>query len=122
MAREVILPKLGQTMEEGAIVEWFKQEGDEVKRGEVLFTVESDKATLESEAPARGYLVKILVPAGVTVPVLTPVAIIARTLDEDISALMTKDAEAVTEAGVRVPEGGLRSWRRKVNSVLPDSL
>ena len=36
MATEVILPKLGQTMEEGTIVEWFKQEGDEVKRGEII--------------------------------------------------------------------------------------
>ena len=41
---QVIMPKLGQTMEEGAIVEWVKQEGDQVKRGDVLFTVESDKA------------------------------------------------------------------------------
>ena len=85
MATEVILPKLGQTMEEGTLVEWFKQEGDEVKRGEVLFAVESDKATLESEAPARGILRKILVPAGETVPVLTAVAIITKTADEDIS-------------------------------------
>jgi pyruvate dehydrogenase E2 component (dihydrolipoamide acetyltransferase) len=87
MATEVILPKLGQTMEEGTIVEWFKQEGDAVKRGEALFTVESDKATLESEAPARGYLRKILVAAGSTVPVLTPVAIITRTEDEDITGI-----------------------------------
>jgi pyruvate dehydrogenase E2 component (dihydrolipoamide acetyltransferase) len=94
MARQVILPKLGQTMEEGSIVEWLKQEGDEVKRGEALFTVESDKATLESESPARGYLRKILVPAGVTVPVLTPVAIISRTLDEDISELEVGGAES----------------------------
>ena len=64
MATEVILPKLGQTMEEGTIVEWFKQEGDEVKRGEILFTVESDKATLESESPGRGILRKILVSGG----------------------------------------------------------
>jgi pyruvate dehydrogenase E2 component (dihydrolipoamide acetyltransferase) len=85
MAREVIMPKLGQTMEEGSIVEWLKQEGDEVKNGEVLFTVESDKATLEAESPARGYLRKILVPAGVTIPVLTTVALITRTPDEDVS-------------------------------------
>jgi pyruvate dehydrogenase E2 component (dihydrolipoamide acetyltransferase) len=85
MATEVILPKLGQTMEEGTIVEWLKQEGEEVQRGEVLFTVESDKATLEAESPARGYLRKILAPAGETVPVLTTVGIVTRTLDEDIS-------------------------------------
>jgi len=106
MARQVILPKLGQTMEEGSIVEWFKQEGDEVKRGEILFTVESDKATLESESPARGYLRKILVPAGATVPVLTPVAIIARTMDEDISELEGSESEAVAQA--LQPEGVMR--------------
>jgi pyruvate dehydrogenase E2 component (dihydrolipoamide acetyltransferase) len=86
MATEVILPKLGQTMEEGTIVEWLKEEGDEVRRGEILFTVESDKATLEAESPSRGYLRKVLVPAGETVAVLTPVAIVSRTLDEDISS------------------------------------
>ena len=86
MATEIILPKLGQTMEEGTIIEWLKQEGEPVKRGEVLFTTESDKATLEVESPTRGFLRKILVPAGRTVPVLTVVALITRTPDEDVSA------------------------------------
>jgi pyruvate dehydrogenase E2 component (dihydrolipoamide acetyltransferase) len=86
MVTEVILPKLGQTMEEGTIVEWLKHEGEPVQRGEVLFMVETDKATLEVEASARGFLRKILVPVGETVPVLTVVALIAKTLDEDISA------------------------------------
>jgi len=83
--KEVILPKLGQTMEVGTIVEWLKQEGDPVQRGEVLFTVESDKATLEVESPTKGYLRKILVPAGEERPVLIPVALITREADEDIS-------------------------------------
>ena len=86
MVREVILPKLGQTMEEGAIVEWLKREGDPIKRGEVIFTTESDKATLEVEAPGRGFLRTILVPEGETVPVLTVVALMTSTLDEDLSA------------------------------------
>jgi pyruvate dehydrogenase E2 component (dihydrolipoamide acetyltransferase) len=86
MATEIILPKLGQTMEEGTIVEWLKQEGEPVKRGEVLFTTESDKATLEVESPTRGFLRRILVQAGETVPVLTVVALITRTPGEDISA------------------------------------
>ena len=99
MAKEVILPQLGQTMEEGTIVEWFKQEGDSVKRGDILFSVESDKATLESESPARGILRKILVPAGTTVPVLTPVAIITKTADEDIEGYVPQGAPAgVAEA------------------------
>jgi pyruvate dehydrogenase E2 component (dihydrolipoamide acetyltransferase) len=86
MITEVILPKLGQTMEEGAIVEWLKEEGDPVQRGEVLFTVESDKAVLEVEATTRGFLRKILVPAGQPVPVLSIVALITRQADEDISS------------------------------------
>ena len=86
MVTEVILPKLGQTMEEGTIVEWIKQEGEPVQRGEALFMVETDKATLEVEGTARGFLRKILVPVGETVPVLTVVALMTETADEDISA------------------------------------
>ncbi|TEU17811.1 MAG: 2-oxo acid dehydrogenase subunit E2 [Anaerolineales bacterium] len=86
MATEVILPKLGQTVEEGTISEWFKKEGDPVERGDLLFVFESDKATLEVEATARGFLRKILVPVGETVPVLTAVALITRTADEDIGS------------------------------------
>ncbi len=85
MVTEVILPKLGQTMKEGTIIEWVKKEGDPVKRGDLLFIFESDKATLEVEATARGLMRKILVPVGETVPVLTVVALITRTADEDIS-------------------------------------
>ena len=108
MAKQVILPKLGQTMEQGAIVEWLKEEGDTVKRGEVLFTVESDKAMLEVEATARGVLRKILVPPGVTVPVLTPVAIIARTMDENIETLLAPEKEPPTPAASPSPAKGER--------------
>jgi pyruvate dehydrogenase E2 component (dihydrolipoamide acetyltransferase) len=86
MVTEVILPKLGQTMEEGTIVEWLKSEGDAVQRGDLLFTTESDKATLEVEAPGKGFLRRVLFRQGETVPVLTVVALITRTADEDISA------------------------------------
>jgi pyruvate dehydrogenase E2 component (dihydrolipoyllysine-residue acetyltransferase) len=88
MPTEVILPQLGETMNEGTIVEWLKNEGDPVKRGDVLFTLESDKATLEAESPGRGILRKILVPAGVRIPVLTLVGVITGTPDEDISAYL----------------------------------
>lgn len=89
MATKVILPKLGQTMEEGTIVEWFKAEGDPVARGEALFSVESDKAVLEVEAKAAGVLRKVLVPAGQKVPIMTPVGIVGAA-DEDISALLAE--------------------------------
>ena len=97
--KEVILPKLGQTMEFGTIIEWLKQEGDQIQRGEVLFTVESDKATLEVESPTKGYLRKILVPAGEEHPVLIPVALITKEADEDISSW-----QAGKSAGLQIEE------------------
>jgi pyruvate dehydrogenase E2 component (dihydrolipoamide acetyltransferase) len=108
MATEVILPKLGQTMEEGIIVEWLKQEGDPVQRGEVLFTLESDKATLEVESPGKGFLRKILAPAGEAVPVLAVVGLITRTADEDISGYESRDqgaaiSDRVSEAIATAP-------------------
>jgi len=89
MATKIILPKLGQTMEEGTIVEWVKKEGDAVSRGDVLFQVESDKAVLEVEARARGVLRKILLQPGTKVPVMTVVGIIAGA-DEDISSALAE--------------------------------
>jgi len=99
MIREVILPKLGQTMDEGTIVEWLKQEGDPIQRGEVLFTTESDKATLEVEAPTKGFLRKVLVPAGQTVPVLTAVGLITRTADEYLAGYESQVSGAGSQVG-----------------------
>lgn len=76
MATEVTMPKLGFDMEEGAIASWLKQEGDPVAAGEVIAEVETDKATVEMEAPAGGVLLKILVEPGTFVPVNTAVAYI----------------------------------------------
>jgi len=101
MATTVILPKLGQTMEEGTIVQWLKREGDTIGRGDVLFQVESDKAVLDVEAKTRGVLRRILVDKGVKIPVLTPVAIIARP-DEDISEALSEQ-RAVGSVGARPP-------------------
>lgn len=73
MSTEVILPKLGFTMTEGLIVEWMIADGGEVKEGEPLMVVESDKSTTEIEAPASGIL-KILQPLDTTLEVGTIVA------------------------------------------------
>jgi pyruvate dehydrogenase E2 component (dihydrolipoamide acetyltransferase) len=71
MAQAVIFPKLGQTMEEGAIVKWLKKVGDPVAKGDILFEIETDKANLEVESFFEGVLLKIYVKEGVTVPVNT---------------------------------------------------
>ena len=92
MATEVILPVLGETVNECTIVEWYKGEGEPVRRGEPLFSVESDKAVLDVEAVAEGFLRKILVPAGTKVPVLTVVALIARTAGEALGDVQAPPA------------------------------
>src|SRR4030042_1316491 len=60
MAKEVRLPQLGQTMEEGTIVNCLVNIGDEVKKGDIIFEIETDKATLEMESPAAGFVKYVL--------------------------------------------------------------
>jgi pyruvate dehydrogenase E2 component (dihydrolipoamide acetyltransferase) len=66
---EVIMPKMGDGMEEGTLLEWLKKEGEAVKSGEVIGNIQTDKATLELEAPGTGVLSGILIKEGETVPV-----------------------------------------------------
>ena len=66
MATEVLMPKLGLTMTEGTIEEWKIKEGQPVKKGDVLFTVATDKLTNDVEADADGVLLKVLLPEGET--------------------------------------------------------
>ncbi len=75
---EVIMPKMGDGMEEGTLLEWLKKEGDSVKSGEVIGTIQTDKATLELEAPAKGTLQGFLIEPGATVPVGQPIAAILK--------------------------------------------
>lgn len=74
MAIEVIMPKAGSEMVEGEIVKWFKQEGEEVKAGEPLLEIVTDKVNMEVEAEGSGTLLKILAQAGEVVPVVTTIA------------------------------------------------
>lgn len=68
MAKEVLMPKLGLTMTEGTIEEWKFKEGDAVKKGDILFSVATDKLTNDVEAEIDGVLLKILIPEGETAP------------------------------------------------------
>ena len=76
MAQAVIMPKLGQTVEEATIVRWHKKEGDKVAKGDVLFEIETDKAVLEVESFYDGVLLKAFVGEQETVPVSSTVAFI----------------------------------------------
>jgi pyruvate dehydrogenase E2 component (dihydrolipoamide acetyltransferase) len=69
MPTEVLIPKLGLTMEEGQIVEWKRNEGERVTKGDILYVLETEKVTYEVEATESGILGKILAQAGDVVPV-----------------------------------------------------
>jgi len=96
-SRDVLMPKLGMTMQQATIIEWHAADGDWVEKDSILFTIESEKAALDIEAPASGTL-EILVAAGETVGILEPVA-----------RLLADDRER--QAGE--PEGG-KTYQRLV--------
>jgi pyruvate dehydrogenase E2 component (dihydrolipoamide acetyltransferase) len=105
MPSQVIMPKLSDAMEEGRLLQWLKKEGDRVQGGDVLASIETDKAEIELESFGAGVLRKILVAEGETVPVGKVIAIVAEP-DEDISSLVGAAASAApakTEAKTSAP-------------------
>ena len=78
MATPIIMPKFGQMTEESAIVEWLKKEGDTVAKGDILFTVETDKSVMDVESFEAGTLLKIAVKPGVSVPVQSTVGFLGK--------------------------------------------
>src|SRR5947209_10742549 len=73
---EIAMPRLSDTMQEGTIARWLKSPGDEIKKGDVLAEIETDKATMDLEAYEAGTLQQILVQEGETVPIGQVVALI----------------------------------------------
>ena len=101
--QEVKLPQLGQSVEEAAIIEWFKKEGDAVEKGERLFSIQTDKAEIECESTASGVLRKILVQPDIEVPVMTVVALVGDAGEAlpDLSAYGTAAGEAPAAAAAQ---------------------
>ena len=97
MATELLMPALSPTMEEGTLAKWLVKEGDEVKSGDIIAEIETDKATMEFEAVDEGIIGKILIAEGTEgVKVNTPIAIIGEE-GEDMSA-ESSSAPAAKEA------------------------
>ena len=74
MATEILMPQVGQDIETAIIVEWHKKENDMVNKGDIIATVESDKATFDVEAYDSGVLLKRLYEEGQEVRIFTPIA------------------------------------------------
>src|SRR6266567_7567900 len=99
MATDVILPALGMSQDTGKIIQWLKREGERVAKGEPLVEIETDKATVEIEAPADGVLARVSAAAGDDVPV-----------GQVIAAILAPDEVSqapATEATNRVPTGNV---------------
>ncbi len=99
MAEVVIMPKLGFNMDEGKLVEWYKKEGESVKKGEPLFSIETDKTNMDIEAVNDGVVRKLLINEGDKIPVTLPICIIG-TADENIDAVL---ADAIAQLGGNAP-------------------
>jgi pyruvate dehydrogenase E2 component (dihydrolipoamide acetyltransferase) len=100
MAEVIRMPKMSDTMTEGVIVAWHKKVGDDVKPGDILAEVETDKATMELENYVKGTLLHIGIEKGKAVPVDAVIAVVGKK-GEDFSALLDGDAAKKEEA----PEG-----------------
>jgi len=91
----VIMPKMGDAMEEGTLLRWLKQVGDEIAVGDPLAEIETDKVSLEIEAAEAGTLTKTYVEEGATVPIGAPIAAIGEESADVAQAAATPDAAAV---------------------------
>jgi pyruvate dehydrogenase E2 component (dihydrolipoamide acetyltransferase) len=98
------MPKFGQMTEESAIVEWRKKEGDKVAKGDILFTVETDKSVMDVESFEEGTLLKIVVQPGTNVPVQSTVGFLGKP-GEAIPAVVAPAPapKAASSAGAPVP-------------------
>ena len=96
MAETISMPKLGFDMQEGVLVRWVKNEGENINKGDVLAEIETDKATVEVESSASGVIRKLLVEAGSVVPVGDPIAVVG-SADEKIDESPAKAVEPKTE-------------------------
>ncbi|MBN1805081.1 MAG: 2-oxo acid dehydrogenase subunit E2 [Sedimentisphaerales bacterium] len=112
MAKEVRLPQLGQTMEEGTIVNSLINVGDKIKKGDVIFEIETDKATLEMESPAEGFVKHILVKVDQTLAVGDPLLILGdenEDVPQSVIDALTSGAPAPAQAAPAAPQSSVAS-------------
>ncbi|MEG3582356.1 MAG: dihydrolipoamide acetyltransferase family protein [Chloroflexota bacterium] len=116
MINEVTMPSMGADMTEGTIVKWLKSEGDEVKRGDKLAEIETDKTVVEMESYGDGILKKIVVPEGQVVPVGQLIAYVGE--EEDEIPVIENDTSP-EEPVVQVPDTSEVGLSSNVTSSIP---
>jgi len=111
MAEIIIMPKLGFNMNEGKLVKWYKREGDNVVKGENLFSVETDKTNMDIAATDDGTVRKLFIDEGDTLSVTLPIAIVGGE-NEDISDLLVQAEEKLR--GTKVQAAANSSNKKSV--------
>jgi pyruvate dehydrogenase E2 component (dihydrolipoamide acetyltransferase) len=106
MAAEIVMPRLSDSMEEGTILTWMKALGDEVKRGDELVEIETDKANMVYEADSNGTLVEIIAAEGVTLPIGETIARLGDPGDEIVTGQPTSAAAPAARDGDGAAAGG----------------
>jgi pyruvate dehydrogenase E2 component (dihydrolipoamide acetyltransferase) len=86
VATRIVMPQAGQDLDTGTVTQWLKAEGDPVTKGEPLVAVETEKISLELEAPASGVLLRIVVPDKTQTAILSTIGIIGEP-GEDVSGI-----------------------------------
>lgn len=104
MAEIICMPKLGFNMDEGQLVRWCKAVGDEVKKGEVLFEINTDKTTMPVEATGDGVLLKTMLDENEYADVFTPIAVVGSAGEDADAALAAYSAENGGEAPAAAAE------------------
>ncbi|MGE5502805.1 MAG: pyruvate dehydrogenase complex dihydrolipoamide acetyltransferase [Actinomycetota bacterium] len=104
MPIQILMPALSPTMSEGTLARWLKKEGDEVKSGDVIAEIETDKATMEFEAVDEGRLGKILVPGGTSgVKVNQPIALLLEEGEEASALVVPAASPSPSASAARAP-------------------
>ncbi len=119
MATDVIMPALGVAQETGKVLRWLRKEGDAVEQGAPIMEIETDKVTVEIEAPASGTLTGLRVPEGADVPVGGVVAVILAVGEEtppETPAAVEPTATAQVSSPVQETRGRKRAGRRPLAS------
>jgi pyruvate dehydrogenase E2 component (dihydrolipoyllysine-residue acetyltransferase) len=104
MPINILMPALSPTMEKGNLAKWLKKEGDQVKSGDVIAEIETDKATMEVEAVDEGIIAKILVPEGTQDVAVNDVIAVLATDGEDVKAAGAGAAPAKAPQAVAPPQ------------------
>ena len=99
MVTKVVMPQVGQDIETGKIVRWIKKEGDQVKKGEVLCEVETEKAVVEVPSPADGYLLKILFPDNAETKILSEIGFVGNLTDSVVESISSNPQSTLAKTG-----------------------